>query len=70
MESHDVKAGILIAVKGITETERKEAVLKIREYNRRGFRMILLTGEYIEGICGGESPTDRLPEKYYDIFKL
>jgi len=43
LESHNIKGGILIATKGITGTKRKDAFLKIREYNQRGFQIIVLT---------------------------
>lgn len=70
LETQGVKVGILIAVKGITGTKKKDAVLKIREYKQRGFRIVLLTGEDIEDICDGVNPTDKLQEKYYDLFKF
>lgn len=70
LESHDIKVGILIAVKGITGTKRKDAVLKMREYKQRGFRIVLLTGEDVEDMCDGGNPTDKLQEKYYDVFKF
>jgi len=69
LDTAGTKVGILIAVKGITGTKRKDAMLKIREYKQRGYRIILLTGEDIEAICDGENPTDKLREKYYDMFR-
>ena len=70
MESHNIKAGILIALKGITGTKRKDALLKIREYNQKGFQIILLNGADIESICSGENPTDKLRERYYNLFRI
>lgn len=69
LDTAGTTVGILIAVKGITGTKRKDAMLKIREYKQRGYRIILLTGEDIEAICDGENPTDKLREKYYDMFR-
>jgi len=70
LETGGIKVGILIAVKGITGTKRKDAILKIREYKQRGYRIVLLTGDDIEAICDGENPTDKFREKYYDIFRF
>jgi Holliday junction resolvase-like predicted endonuclease len=70
LETQGLKVGILVAINGLTGTKRKDAILKIREYRQREFRIIVLTGEDIEDICKGENPTDKLQEKYYDLFKL
>lgn len=70
LETHNIQVGFLISFKGITGNKKKDAILKLREYNRNGFKIIVLDSEDLEGICSGENPTDTFREKYYEIFKF
>jgi len=70
LEAHNIQVGFLISIKGITGNIKKDAILKVREYNRKGFKIIVLDSEDLEGICSGENPTDKFREKYYEIFKF
>jgi predicted nucleic acid-binding protein len=70
LDTAGIKVGVFVALNGITGTKHKDAYLKIREYKQREYRIIVLTGEDIEDISNGQNPTDKIKEKYYEIFKI
>lgn len=70
MESTSVTTGILVTPSGVTGDEFRDARLKIRENRQKGRHIVVIENEDLLEIANGIHPSDKIREKYYEIFKI
>lgn len=70
MESAGVMTGILITLSNITGNEYKDAKLLIREYRQKRIHIVVMENDDLLEIAKGIHPSDKIKEKFYEIFKI
>ncbi len=70
MGSMGVTTGLLITLNGITGDKNKDARLLIREYRQKGIGIVVIENEDLLEMANGIHPSDKIREKYYEIFKI
>ena len=70
LESAGITTGLLITLNGITGNEYKDARLLIREYRQKGIRIVVVENDDLLEIANGIHPSDKIREKFYEIFKI
>lgn len=70
IESVGVTTGILITLNRITGDQYKDAKLLIRERRQKRMHILVLEKDDLFEIAGGVHPSDKIREKFYEIYKI
>ena len=70
LESFGIITGVAVTLRGITGNEYRDAKMLIREYRQKGKYIIVLNEGDLAEIADGVDPSDKIRERYYDIFLI